>query len=292
MGTFGNNMSALRGYSNLSTIKKSIAHLYASFGSKHIQSFTSDFLTSTGNPRYGGDVVIATQRLAADIASHYRLPLTTVIVNYSTTLQPPGRVELSNGNEFFIELQTKYRDKLNTVAGILAHEIAHIFLHRCGAEWKDTSANEILTDTTASFLGFGIAILNAADCQTEYLANVTKTTWQHFGYLSLDEFGYILARRDYAFDLSSRTRIGQQHCKDAYDAGSKTFMGELKARPFSPRPWYQRILRHAPIDPASALQSPIHFECPKCSKTLRLPAMRRKVSVHCPICDSRFFCYS
>jgi len=284
-------MSAFRGYSNLNTIKKSIAHLYAFFGAKHIQSFTSDFSISTGNPRYSGDVIIATQRLAADIAFHYRLPITTVIVNYSTTLQPPGRVELGNGNEFFIELQAKYRGKLNTVAGILAHEIAHIFLHRCGAEWKDTSANEILTDTTASFLGFGIAILNAADCKTENLVDATKTTWQYFGYLSLDEFGYVIARRDHAFGSSSRARIGQQRCKNAYDAGLKKYMGELKSRPFSPRPWYQRILRHAPISPESALQSAIHFECPKCCKTLRLPEIRRKVSVHCPTCDARFFCY-
>ena len=285
-------MSALRGYSNLSMIKRSIAHLYASFGSKHIQSFTNDFFSSIGNPRYSGDVNIATQRLAADIASHYRLPITTVIVNYSTTLQPPGRVELSNGNEFFIELQSKYRGKLNTVAGILAHEIAHIFLHRCGAEWKDTNANEILTDTTASFLGFGIAIMNAADCHTEYLANATKTISQYFGYLSLDEFGYILARRDHAFNLSSRAQIGQHQCKDAYDTGFKKYMGELKTRPFTPRPWYQRLLCRTPIKPDNALQSPILFECPRCSKTLRLPEMRKKVSVHCPICDSRFFCYS
>jgi len=134
-------MPALSCFSNLDSIKKSIAHLYAIFGPVHIQSFASDFIAARDNERYSGDAVIATQRLASDIADHYRLPVTTVIVNFSSTLQPPGRVELSTGNEFIVDLQLKYRTKLNTVAGILAHEIAHIFLHRCGAELKDTNEN-------------------------------------------------------------------------------------------------------------------------------------------------------
>jgi len=285
-------MATLSGFTNLNSIKRSIAHLYALYGPVHIQSFATDFVAARANERYCGDAVIATQRLAADIAAHYRLPVTTVIVNYSSTLQPPGRVELSAGNEFIVDLQLKYRTKLNTVAGILAHEIAHIFLHRCGAELKDTNENEILTDTTACFLGFGTVILNAAYSHTDYFPKETQTTRQYFGYLSLDEFGYILARRDHAFGLNSRSLIRRKECKEAYDIGMRKYTSELKSRPFSQRPWHQRLLHHYSKKGASVNLPPIHFECPKCSKTLRIPAVHQKLSVHCPICDSRFFCYS
>jgi len=285
-------MATLNGFTNLESIKRSLAHLYAIYSPVHIHSFATDFIAARDNKRYNGDATIATQRLAADIAAHYRLPITTVIVNYSSTMQPPGRVELSAGNEFIVDLQAKYRTKLNTIAGILAHEVAHIFLHRCGAELKDNHENEILTDTTASFLGFGITILNAAYSHTDYFPKLTQTTRQYFGYLSLDEFGYILARRDHAFGLKSRSYIRRQECKDAYDTGMQKYTSELKARPFSPRPWYQRLTHHYLNKTAKGSLPPIHFECPKCCKTLRIPAAQQKLSVHCPICDSRFFCYS
>ena len=285
-------MKTTKGFNNLHTIKTAITHLYSILGSHRIEGFNEDFFISAENIRYNGDVLIATQRLAHDIACHYKLPITTVVVSYSSTMQQPGRVELGTGNEFFIEIQSKYRSKINVVAGILAHEISHIFLHRHGAEWKETDKNEILTDTAACLLGFGIAIFNAAHYDTDVFLNRNQTKWEYFGYLSLDEFGYVIARRDFDLNLNSLLNIRQQRCKDAYKKGLNKYKRELKSRPFSPRPWYHKFLSWSQIKSERSIQNPLHFECPKCSKTLRIPQLRKKISVHCPLCKSIFSCYS
>jgi hypothetical protein len=64
-------------------------------------------------------------------------------------------VELSQSNEFFVELQSQHRFAAKAIAAILAHEVAHIFLHRCGVRFPDEFENEVLTDTTAVYVGFG-----------------------------------------------------------------------------------------------------------------------------------------
>jgi hypothetical protein len=283
-------MSLLHGFTQVNTIKKAITHLYTHFGSAHINSYKSDFDALDENLRYRGDLIVATQRLASDIASHYRLPVTTVIVNYSANLSSPGRVELGRGNEFFVELHAKYRGKLNAVAGILAHEIAHIFLHRFGGSWEDQKTNEILTDTTASYLGLGVTMMNATIYLTENAGKATQTTWQYFGYLSLDEFGYLIARRDDAFNLNSREKIGQPQWRKAYDNGVRKMRREQNKRPFLPRPWYEKIFTQLINGKVSAADK-VKLECLKCSKNLRVPANNKKIVVNCPNCEMRFFCY-
>ena len=283
-------MSGLHGFANVETIKKAITHLYTQLGAAHINSYQSDFGALAENSRYSGDLMLATQKLASDIASHYRLPITTVIVNYSATLTSPGRVELGLGNEFFVELHAKYRSKLNAVAGILAHEITHIFLHRLGASWQDQKTNEILTDTTASYLGFGVTILNATNYSNKIAGKPTETTLEYFGYLSPDEFGYLLARRDDAFNLNSRGKIGRPQWRKAYDNGLRKMRREQNKRPFLPRPWYEKFFTQLIKRKVSAADK-VKLECLKCSKNLRVPANNKKIVVNCPNCDTRFFCY-
>ena len=284
-------MSGPHGLANVETIKKAITHLYTHFGSAHINSYQSDFGALAEDTRYSGDMIVATQKLASDIASHYRLPITTVIVNYSSALSSPGRVELGRGNEFFVELHANYRSKLNAVAGILAHEIAHIFLHRLGASWEDQKTNEILTDTTAVYLGFGVTIMNATIYLTKNAGKSTEITREYFGYLSPDEFGYLLARRDDAFNLNSRGKIGQPQWIKAYDNGLRKMRCEQNKRPFLPRPWYEKIFTYL-VNRKVSVPDKVKLECLKCSKNLRVPTNNKKIVVNCPNCDTRFFCYT
>jgi hypothetical protein len=283
-------MSGPRRFANVETIKKAITHLYAHFGSAQINSYQSDFDALAENSRYGGDLIVSTQKLAADIASHYRIPITTVIVNYSATLSSPGRVELSRGNEFFVELHANYRRKINAVAGILSHEIAHVFLHRFGASCKYQITNEILTDTTAAYLGFGVTIMNASVYRSKNAGKSTETTLEYFGYLSPDEFGYLLARRDDAFNLNSRGKIGRPQWRKAYDNGLRKMRREQNKRPFLPRPWYEIFFTQLIKRKVSAADK-VKLECLKCSKNLRVPANNKKIVVNCPNCGTRFFCY-
>ena len=88
-------------------------------------------LVGTDDHRFGAN------RLAKRIVSHYRLAGTTVSVKFSDNLKPPGNVELSSSNDFTIQIQSQHRYSLKNVAAILAHEVAHIFLHRNGIRFAE-----------------------------------------------------------------------------------------------------------------------------------------------------------
>ena len=125
------------GFEHLHIITKAIHELYRRFGPQHVKSYRNTFALGTSADDLRREPLIGTQHLAKRIAAHYRLPVTTVMVTFSSSLKPPGRVELSQSNEFLVELQSKYRFAPKAIAAILAHEVAHIFLHRCGVRFPD-----------------------------------------------------------------------------------------------------------------------------------------------------------
>jgi hypothetical protein len=154
-------MNAIRGFANLEAIRIAIKELYRGFGPAHLNSYPDTFRLGSSLSDVLNEPIIGTQRLAKRIGAHYRLPVTTVIVYFSSTLKKPGTVGLSSTNEFFVELQSQHRAEPKAIAAILAHEVAHIFLHRCGVRFANEFDNEVLTGTTAAYVGFGPAILNA-----------------------------------------------------------------------------------------------------------------------------------
>ena len=283
-----------RGFEHIHVIRKALHELYRGFGPKHLKSYPENFALSNYTDDLIRDDVIGTQRLAKRIAAHYRLPVTTVIVTFCSSLEPPGRVELSRSNEFFVELQSQYRSSPKAIAAILAHEVAHIFLHRCGVGFSDEFENEVLTDTAAVYIGFGPTILNAVSATSHLSNNEIQTRTRHFGYLSLDEFGYILAKRDGVYAADSTSKVDAGIAKSAFQCGQSRYRGELLSRPFTVRPWYQRLMHFISANgktPSKNVSS-ITFNCPCCEQVLRIPKAYRKLSVHCPTCDSRFLCYS
>ena len=220
-------------------IENSLQTLYCAFGPKHLKSFNENFILGSSADDIFREPIIGTQRKAKRIAAHYRLPVTTVIVTFNSSLQPPGRVELSNSNEFFVELQSQFRSNPKAIGAVLAHEVAHIFLHRCGVRFPDELNNEVLTDTTAAYVGFGPTIMNGVTETTRHLpSNVIQTNTHHFGYLSLDEFGYILAKRDSLFEVDSTSMIDSGIASTTFACGRDLNQRQLHARPFVTRPWY------------------------------------------------------
>jgi hypothetical protein len=114
-------------FEHLHIVTKAIHELYRRFGPQHLKSYRNTFELGTFADDLRRDPLIGTQHLAKRIAAHYRLPVTTVIVTFSSSLKPPGRVELSQSDEFVVELQSQYRFAAKAIAAILAHEVAHIF---------------------------------------------------------------------------------------------------------------------------------------------------------------------
>jgi hypothetical protein len=289
-------MASTHGFKHLHLIAKSLNELYRRFGRQHLTSYADTFTLGTFADDLRRDPIIGTQYLAKRIAGHYRLPVTTVIVTFTSPTNQPGHVELSHSNEFFVELEPQYRSVPKAIAAILAHEVAHIFLHRCGVRFSVEFENEILTDTTAVYVGFGPTMLNAVTETTRKLTskNLVQVWTHHFGYLTLDEFGYVLAKRDAVYGTDSAPKIDPGTPSAAFERGRARCQGELRHRPFVIRPRYQRLFHLLSGKGNSSAPGirPITLSCPCCSQPLRIPKAHRKLSVRCPNCDSQFLCYS
>jgi hypothetical protein len=282
-------------FEHIDLVNKSIRELYRALGYRQVAYYKNDFIFDHKAKDFWSDPIIGTQQLAKLIAGHYRLNLTTVIVTFRSVLKVPGRVELSNSNEFFVELQSQQRNAPKAIAAILAHEIAHIYLHRLGISFPVEFENEVLTDTTAVYFGFGPTILNATTTNIRFRSDMTEETQtSYFGYLTLEEFGYIVAKRDFALGRDSSSKIDTGSALTGFLSGRARVKSELTSRPFVARPWRQR-LGHAIFDRKTSSRTgiePFVFSCPFCSQGLRVPKAFMKLSVHCSNCDSRFICYS
>jgi len=284
----------MHGFENIHLINISLKELFSRIRPKRIRQFVSSFELTKRETDRSLDPVIRVQRIARRLADHYRISVSAVIVTFRSNMSEPGRVELSPESEFFVELHTEHRHALAPTVAILAHEVAHIFLYRAGISLRPTFHNEVLTDTTAVFLGCGPAILNAASQTTTTAGNVITTRTRKFGYLSVDEFGYVQAKREAFFGLPRTKTIVGGFSSLGYLRGRNRFRHEQRAQPFrAPGP----LLR---VSTALGLskrlesdhQDRITFACPFCSQALRVPRSQKKISIHCPTCEETLMCYT
>ncbi len=92
-----------------------------------------------------------------------------------------------------VKVERSTLDRVGDLVGTLAHELAHQRL--LGEERADPDAfdNELLTDLTAVFHGFGIFLANNPRKSTGELSHWPGTTLYRPEYLSEPMFGYALA---------------------------------------------------------------------------------------------------
>ena len=278
-----------RGFSNIDLINFSLRELFLRLTPARIRQFANNFeLTPRENDR-SDDPIIRVQKIARRFADHYRISVSAVIVTFRTDMSVPGRVELSPASEFFVELHNDHRDAINPTAAILAHEVAHIFLYQAGIRLEPTFHNEVLTDTTAVFLGCGAAILNGANQTTTTSDNVITTSVKKYGYLSVDEFGYVQAKRDAFFRSAPTKLVNRGLPRWGYRTGRRRLKSELNAPPFSSPGFFARMFQSKP---QPAPNQKITFACSFCSQPLRIPRLGKTISVHCPTCKETFLCHT
>jgi hypothetical protein len=287
-------MSSLRGFTNLKLVNDSIRFLFLSLKPERIRGFQSTLSHCDMPGKDWSDPVLDAQAVAKAIASHFLLDVSAVVVTFRSDLKVPGRVELSQSSEFFIEIHSEHRDEPHCVAAILAHEIAHIFLHRNRIRLEQTFENEVLTDTAAAYLGCGVLILNGATTTVRKVDSRTmRTQSRRFGYLTIDEFGYVVAKRDSLFGQGSAYLLNTDLAQAGYHEGSLMLDQERRVRPLVRRPFHERFRYwFAGKGPDQTTDDVITFGCPHCSQRLRIRLARKKHLVRCAMCDSRFWCYS
>lgn len=294
---------------NLFIIKDSIRELYSQLGVDKIRTFANDFKIPEVNNSHS-DPVIEVQNIAKEISKYYRLEIGTVVVSFTSNLDCPGRIELSRSKDFFIELNLNHKGHYDEIRAILAHEITHIFLYRLGISFKNTYENEILTDTTAAYLGFGQAMIDSYKVDLYYDSSHGKTKEEKYiGYIAPDEIGYIVGKRVLFFENKDINE-----CPHSFEWGIKNAFLDIKKPPYAsasiPSKYSYKIrkmifIRNKGNNKVSkslkghhkygysfdnAINPNIIFDCRNCFQKLRLRLNQKNVKIRCPICKIEYSC--
>ncbi|MDX3645263.1 hypothetical protein, partial [Streptomyces sp. MB09-02B] len=179
------------GFPHLDTVRASITALYKRLSYDTIQTFATSVAPVDVAFCDTDDLHLGAQRVARELVRHYRLPDARMIVGFRE-MTHAAHVELAAGPEYFVELNDRFRTHRRDIGAALAHEVMHVYLHRLGLSFPGTRENEILTDTAATYLGAGWLLLDAF--------REDGASSQKLGYLTPEEFGYVLAKRAQLFD--------------------------------------------------------------------------------------------
>ncbi|MER7999143.1 hypothetical protein [Streptomyces sp. NPDC095613] len=190
-----NGGEVVHGYPHLDTVRSAITALYRRLSPDGIRSYAPSVAPADVAFSDADDLHLGTQRVAHALVQQLRLPDARVIVSFHE-MRHAAHVELTSGPEYFIELNNRFRTHRRDIGAALAHEITHVLLHRLGLSFPGTRDNEILTDTATTYLGAGWLLLDAF--------RQDRDSSQKLGYLTPEEFGYVLAKRALVFDEDPR----------------------------------------------------------------------------------------
>jgi hypothetical protein len=141
---------------------------------------------------------LAIQKQAKEIAAFIGLTEFTFIIGVAKQKKKVGgHIDLSTqGREVFVEIDEDMMSFPSAVAATLCHETCHKWLQVNGLGSPIKSEDEILTDITTVFLGFGKIMLNgctATNVRHETIPNGTRTVTEtkFCGYLDRGQFAFV-----------------------------------------------------------------------------------------------------
>lgn len=229
------------GYPHLETVRAAINALYKRLSYDTVQTFATSVAPVDVAFCDTDDLYLGAQRVARQMVRHYRLPDARMIVGFRE-MTHAANVELAAGPEYFIELNDRFRTHRRDIGAALAHEVMHVYLHRLDLSFPGTRDNEILTDTAAAYLGAGWLLLDAF--------RQDAASSQKLGYLTPEEFGYVLAKRALVFDEDPAIWFTSPQAYTAYAAGMELARHDTRQPPLTAAGWagrrrYARDRRHA-----------------------------------------------
>ncbi|MYY08378.1 hypothetical protein GT204_05530 [Streptomyces sp. SID4919] len=284
------------GFPHLATVRSAITALHRRLSSDGVRAF--DLSVAPADVAFGDldDLHLGAQRVAREMVRHYRLPDARMIVGFRD-MTHAANVELTAGPEYFIELNDRFRTHRRDIGAALAHEVAHVYLHRLDLSFPGTRDNEILTDTTATYLGAGWLLLDAF--------REDRVSSQKLGYLTPEEFGYVLAKRALLLGEDPAPWFTSPQAYTAYTQGMARARDDERQPPLTAagrtgRRRYARDRRRAkdhpaPLPPDTPYtfdgDSPLRvsFACPTCGQRIRVP-VRGRVRARCALCRTVLEC--
>ncbi|WP_329247715.1 hypothetical protein OG223_14840 [Streptomyces sp. NBC_01478] len=282
------------GYPHLDTVRDAITALYKRLSYDTVQTFATS--VAPVDVAFGDmdDLHLGAQRVAREMVRHYRLPDARPIVSFRE-MTHAANVELTAGPEYFIELNDRFRTHRRDIGAALAHEVMHVYLHRLDLSFPGTRENEILTDTAATYLGAGWLLLDA------YREDAASS--QKLGYLTPEEFGYVLAKRALVFGEDPSVWFTSPQAYTAYVKGMAQARRDEQQPPLTAAGWagrrrYAHDRRHGPGaqagvpyafsgDQGGSLR--VSFPCPTCHQRIRVP-VRGRVRARCSLCRTVLEC--
>ncbi|MEU4211528.1 hypothetical protein AB0F13_16260 [Streptomyces sp. NPDC026206] len=287
----GSDLAIEHGFPHVEAVRSAITALYKRLSYDGVRSFAASLPPAGAAFFDDEDPYLGVQRVAGEMVRHLRLPDARMIVSFRD-MRHAGSIELAAGPEYFIELNSRFKSHRRDIGAALAHEVMHVYLHRLGLELPGTRDNEILTDTAAAYLGAGWLLLDA------YRESSVST--QKLGYLTPEEFGYVLAKRALAFGEDPSPWFTSPQAYDAYVRGREKARRDARCPPLAAagrlgRHRYVRDRRagSAGSDAGYAFegQDPrrVTFPCPTCHQRIRVP-VRGRFAARCGLCRSVLDC--
>lgn len=293
-----NGSPVVHGFPHLDTVRSAITALYRRLSADGVQQFAPSLAPAEAAFADTDDLHLGAQRVARAMVRHFRLPDARMIVAFRS-MEHAGSVELAAGPEYFVELNDRFRTHRRDIGAALSHEVTHVLLHRLGLEFPGTRDNEILTDTAAAYLGAGWLLLDAF--------REDAVSSQKLGYLTPEEFGYVLAKRAEAFDEDPSPWFTSPQAYTAYTEGRALALRERARPPLTAAGWagrrrYAKDRRYAQDHPGAAASPDVPyafeagadglrvaFACPTCHQRNRVP-VRGRVRARCALCRTVLDC--
>lgn len=287
------------GFPHLATVRTSITALFRRLSADGIRAYDVSFTPADAAFDATDDLHLGAQRVASAMVRALRLPDARMVVGFRP-MEQAATVELAAGPEYFIEVNDRFRTHRRDLAAALSHEVAHVLLHRLGLSLPGAAENEILTDTAAAYLGAGWLLLDAY--------REDELTHQKFGYLTPEEFGFVLAKRAALLGEDPSPWFTSPQAYEAYVRGRALAERDHRRAPLAAagpleRRRYAKARRTgaAPAD-GSAYGSAYGFErdgdgravrvsfrCPVCGQRLRVP-VRGRLRARCALCHTEMEC--
>ncbi|MEW2566438.1 hypothetical protein [Streptomyces sp. NPDC047070] len=299
------------GYPHLETVRAAVTALYKRLSYDTVHTFAASVAPADVAFCDTDDLYLGAQRVARELVRHFRLPDARMIVSFRE-MEHAASVELAAGPEYFIELNDRFRTHRRDIGAALAHEVMHVCLHRLDLSFPGTRDNEILTDTATTYLGAGWLLLDA------YREDASSS--QKLGYLTPEEFGYVLAKRSLVFGEDPATWFTSPQAYTAYTRGLAQAREDERQPPLTAAGWagrrrYAKDRRHAQgrvvgtvsgAAPGSASAATsggasysfapdgrgplrVSFPCPTCRQRIRVP-VRGRVRARCGLCRTVLEC--
>ncbi|MFE0673794.1 hypothetical protein [Streptomyces sp. NPDC058867] len=283
------------GYPHLETVRAAITALYRRLSYDTVRTFAGSVVPADVAFSDLDDLHLGAQRVARELVRHYGLPDARIIVSFRE-MTHAASVELAAGPEYFVELNDRFRTHRRDIGAALAHEIMHVYLHRLDLSFPGTRDNEILTDTAATYLGAGWLLLDAF--------REDGASSQKLGYLTPEEFGYVLGKRALLFGEDPSVWFTSAQAYTAYGKGLAEARRDGERPPLTAAGWagrrrYARERRQggegsvpgAPYsfsaDGEGRLR--VSFPCPTCLQRIRVP-VKGRVRVRCGLCRTVLEC--